>query len=125
MSFGGYHERVQRWKRFAIAQDTETIWTTQLAAHIGQRVQLAGWVHQVRALGGISFLILRDGWGTAQAVTEEPARLAALDGLQAETVIALTGLVVAEPQAPGGVELHEPAGGGDHAGDRGTAVPDE
>ena len=85
----------------------ETIRTTELSDYIGQRVTLTGWLHQMRALGGISFVILRDGWGTAQAVTEEPERLAALAGLQSETVLALTGTVVAEAQAPGGVELHD------------------
>ena len=85
----------------------ETIRTTELAEYIGQRVTLTGWLHQQRAMGGITFVILRDGWGTAQAVTQDPQRLAALQGLQSETVLTLTGTVVAEAQAPGGVELHD------------------
>jgi len=61
-------------------------------------------------MGGVNFLILRDGWGTVQAVTESEADLAPLTAheLQAETVIALEGLVVASAQAPGGVELQSP-----------------
>ena len=87
----------------------ETIRTTEVGQHVGQRVRLRGWVHNLRLLGGVNFLVLRDGWGTVQAVTQELADLAPLtdSGLGAESVIALEGRVVAEPQAPGGVELHD------------------
>jgi nondiscriminating aspartyl-tRNA synthetase len=85
----------------------EHIRTTQIKEYVGHRVTLAGWVHQLRALGGITFVVIRDGFGTAQAVTEDPARVAPLQELQTETVITLTGMVVEEAQAPGGVELHD------------------
>jgi nondiscriminating aspartyl-tRNA synthetase len=85
----------------------EHIRTTRIKKYVGQRVTLAGWVHQLRVLGGITFLVIRDGFGTAQAVTEDPARVAPLQELQTETVITLTGTVVEEAQAPGGVELHD------------------
>ena len=45
--------------------------TTQLGAHIGERVTLAGWLHQLRALGKINFLLVRDGYGIAQAMTQD------------------------------------------------------
>jgi nondiscriminating aspartyl-tRNA synthetase len=85
------------------------ILTTQVSAHIGQRVRLAGWVQALRRLGGVDFLILRDGWGAVQAVTENEADLAPLlaAGLGPETVILLEGEVVSEAQAPGGYELHD------------------
>ena len=88
----------------------ERIRSTAIAAHVGQRVELQGWLHAVRRLGGVTFVVLRDGWGTAQAVVDEPGQLAPIvDGaLQPESVIRLAGVVVAAPQAPGGVELHEP-----------------
>ena len=103
----------------------EHIRTTQVKEYVGQQVTLAGWVHQMRALGGITFLVIRDGFGTVQAVTEDPAAVAPLLGLQTETVITLTGTVVAEAQAPGGLELHDLDGRGDHPGDRATAFPDQ
>ena len=89
---------------------TTTIRTTQLSAHVGQPVRLRGWVHALRLLGGINFLVLRDGWGTVQAVTQDAADFAPLTdaNLAPETVIELTGTVVAAPQAPGGIELHSP-----------------
>jgi nondiscriminating aspartyl-tRNA synthetase len=82
--------------------------TTEVSEHVGERVRMQGWLHNLRRLGGVNFLVLRDGWGTVQAVTEHEADLAALatDELGVETVIALEGLVVAEAQAPGGYELH-------------------
>ena len=87
----------------------EQIRTTELAAHTGERVLLAGWLHGLRTMGGISFLLLRDGYGIAQVVAADPAHLAPLAGLLPETVLALEGTVVAEPQARGGFELHDPA----------------
>jgi nondiscriminating aspartyl-tRNA synthetase len=61
-------------------------------------------------MGGINFVILRDGWGIIQAVTEDEADVGPVlaSELKLETVIALEGVVVREPQAPGGIELHQP-----------------
>ena len=85
----------------------QRIRTTKAGEYVGQRVRLAGWVHRLRRLGAINFLVLRDGYGLFQAVIDDEARLEPLNGLQTETVIELEGLVVAEPQAPGGLELHD------------------
>jgi nondiscriminating aspartyl-tRNA synthetase len=68
---------------------------------------MAGWLHRLRRMGGISFLVLRDGYGLFQAVLESGEALDQLDGLQPESVIGVRGLVVAEEQAPGGLELHD------------------
>lgn len=90
--------------------DIERIRSTELHARVGQRVELLGWLHAVRRLGGVTFVIVRDGWGAAQVVAEEAGQLTAIvDGeIQPESVIRLSGVVVAAPQAPGGVELHQP-----------------
>lgn len=84
--------------------------TTEIKDHLGERVRLLGWLHNLRRLGGVNFLILRDGWGTVQAVTEDEAALGPLlnGELSTESVITVEGLVVAEAQAPGGYELHQP-----------------
>jgi nondiscriminating aspartyl-tRNA synthetase len=81
------------------------IWSSQIGEHIGERVRVAGWLHRLRRLGSISFLILRDAKGLCQIVLEDTA---ALDGLYHESVLQIEGLVVASAQAPGGVELHQP-----------------
>lgn len=85
-----------------------TIRTVEASRHVGETVRLMGWLHNVRRLGGVSFVVLRDGWGTLQAVTESEVDLAPIAELSLESVIVLTGTVVATPQAPGGVELHQP-----------------
>nr|MBP6441009.1 hypothetical protein [Caldilineaceae bacterium] len=91
--------------------NVERIRSVEIAAHVGQRIELQGWLHAVRRLGGVTFVILRDGWGTVQAVVEALGQLEQIvDGtLQPESVVRLSGVVVAAPQAPGGVELHQPA----------------
>ena len=60
----------------------------------------------LRRLGGINFLLLRDGYGLFQAVIDDPDVLAALRNVQPESVIEVEGTVVSEPQAPEGLELH-------------------
>ncbi len=85
----------------------ERIRTTELREQIGERVRLQGWLHQFRELGQVNFLIVRDGWGTAQAVVDAPEALATLRAVQVESVIDVTGVATGVPQAPGGVELHE------------------
>ncbi|MBE2221291.1 MAG: aspartate--tRNA(Asn) ligase [Anaerolineae bacterium] len=85
-----------------------TIRTLEVSAHLGERVRLTGWLQQLRRLGGVNFIVLRDGWGTIQAVTEHEADLAPLSGLGLETVIVLEGTAVSSAQANSGVELHQP-----------------
>ena len=84
------------------------IYTTAIGAHVGETVTLAGWLHTLRRMGGISFLVLRDVSGTAQIVIDRPEALAALEGLLPETVLSVQGKVTAEAQAPGGFEVREP-----------------
>ena len=81
--------------------------TTEVQAHVDEHVLVQGWLHSLRRLGGVSFLVVRDGWGLLQCVTEHEGDLAALASVGVESVIAVKGTVVAEAQAPGGVELHE------------------
>src|SRR5690349_6250686 len=84
------------------------IWSTELAAHAGRRVELAGWLHRFRQLSQVSFLVLRDGRGLTQVVLEDPAQIAKLAALPAETVLRVLGTAELVPAAPGGVEVHEP-----------------
>ncbi len=87
----------------------EHIRTTKVCAHIGERVVVAGWLQSFRQMGGIHFLIIRDGWGQIQAVSENEAEIAPLISgkITVESALALEGYVVQEAMAPGGVELHD------------------
>ena len=53
----------------------------------------------------MSFVILRDGRGLAQAVLEDAALIEQVAALQAESVVRVEGEVVATPQAPRGAEV--------------------
>ncbi len=88
----------------------ERIRTIDVAAHMGASVRVAGWLHSLRRLGGISFLVVRDGWGTLQVVAESEDMLAPLAavGASVESVIVVEGQAVAAAQAPGGIELRQP-----------------
>ena len=83
----------------------ERVWSTELAARAGTTVELAGWLHRFRQLSRVSFLILRDGRGLAQVVVEEPGLVEQVAGLPNETVLRVVGEAVANPQAPGGIEV--------------------
>lgn len=87
----------------------QRIWSTELPQHVGERVRLAGWLHRLRRLSSITFLVLRDSHGLAQIVIEDPAQADHLERLYHESVLEVEGLVVAEPQAPGGVEVRQPS----------------
>jgi aspartyl-tRNA synthetase len=64
------------------------------AEHVGQRVSLAGWLHNRRDLGGVAFVDLRDHYGITQVVTR-PGMDPDLARLSKETVLRVTGEVVA------------------------------
>jgi nondiscriminating aspartyl-tRNA synthetase len=80
----------------------ERILTTELAAHVGSRVLLKGWLHRERQLARVTFALLRDRAGVAQVVLDRPLELTP------ETVLEIEGVAVASPQAPGGAEVHDP-----------------
>jgi nondiscriminating aspartyl-tRNA synthetase len=86
----------------------ERILTVQLGQHVGERVRLSGWLHRLRRLSSVSFLILRDSSGVAQIVIDDAALLDDLSRYQHETVLSIEGDVIAEPQAPNGIEVQRP-----------------
>ena len=87
----------------------QRIRTTEVASYAGERVRVAGWLQSLRRLGGVTFLVIRDGWGQLQAVAETENEIAPIQAMGAgvESVIKVEGMVIREPQAPGGVELHD------------------
>ena len=78
-------------------------------AEPGTETAVAGWVHEVRDLGGIAFVILRDTTGKIQVKFEKDDADDDLveTGLNAarESVIRVVGEVTEEPRAPTGVEM--------------------
>jgi len=86
----------------------ERTWTSELTRKSGQRVLLKGWLHRLRRLRGVSFLVLRDARGLVQVVVDDPGLAASLSRLHHESVLEVEGVVVREPQAPAGVEVRQP-----------------
>jgi aspartyl-tRNA synthetase len=71
------------------------------AADVGSEVRVSGWVHRKRDHGGLLFVDLRDHHGITQIVTDVDApAFAQLDRLRVESVVTVTGNVVARaPEA--------------------------
>ena len=80
-------------------RDSQRVLARNLGEHAGSTVQAAGWVHRIRELGGISFVLLRDRSGMLQLVYEGSPELTL------ESVIRVEGTVSANDKAPGGFEI--------------------
>ena len=64
--------------------------------HVGQTARISGWIHRKRDHGGLLFIDLRDHYGLTQVVLEpESAHFATLERLRVESVITVTGEVIA------------------------------
>lgn len=80
-------------------RDGARVLAAEVAAHDGEEVTVAGWVHRVRELGAVSFVVLRDRSGTVQLVYEGQAPAGP------ENVVRVRGTVGANAKAPGGYEV--------------------
>jgi aspartyl-tRNA synthetase len=79
------------------------------AADAGQTARLSGWVHSKRDHGGLLFVDLRDHYGLTQCVFAAGSPgFAAADALRVESVVTVTGEVVA--REPGTVNPRLPTG---------------
>src|SRR5437660_937182 len=80
-----------------------------LPSHAGKSVTINGWLYNKRTAGKLQFPIIRDGSGYLQCVvskkevSEETWR--GVEEATQESTVRVTGIVRAEPRAPGGVEL--------------------
>jgi nondiscriminating aspartyl-tRNA synthetase len=80
-----------------------------LKERVGMEVNLSGWVHDVRVLGGISFILLRNSKGVVQLAA--PKKVVAVElfdlisGLHQEDVISCTGEVKESRVARAGFEI--------------------
>jgi len=80
---------------------------SDLAAHVGETVRIAGFVHALRRQGGILFLILRDRTGLVQTLTFKKAGevFTQASALSVESVVSITGTLQDAPQAMNGYEV--------------------
>lgn len=74
----------------------------------GEKVAAAGWAHEIRDLGGITFILVRDREGTIQVVFKEDENEELFEKAQEvgrEDVVLVEGEVKESDQAPGDREL--------------------
>lgn len=78
-------------------------------AHVGETVQVPGWLYSLRRSGQILFPQLRDGTGIMQCVAEKKSLpevvFQSLRHLTQESSLIVTGKIREEPRAPGGCEM--------------------
>ena len=86
----------------------ERVLSSELPAHVGELVKLAGWLHHQRQMRSFIFVVMRDRAGLAQVVVEGPS-MSEVAGFLPETVLEVEGRVVPSAQAPGGIEVVEPS----------------
>lgn len=79
-----------------------------LSHHTNKTVELRGWLNNIRAIGKMNFLILRDRSGFTQIVIQNKEEFAKIAHLQAGSILKITGEVVQSSQASLGVELINP-----------------
>ena len=63
-------------------------------AHVGQTVQISGWMENVREVSAnLAFVVVRDFYGTTQVVIENEEQMKVIKGLNKESTISVTGVV--------------------------------
>ena len=77
--------------------------------HVGESVEIAGWLYNLRRSGKICFPQMRDGTGVLQCVAVKSAlpeeTFEALKDLTQESSLTIRGKIRQEARAPGGYEL--------------------
>ena len=91
------------------ARSLSAVRIEDVGRHVGEEIELKGWVHQRRGSGKVAFLILRDGSGILQTVGVKGELadeiFARLDNLPQESSVIVTGIPRADARAPGGYEM--------------------
>ncbi|NNF06166.1 MAG: asparagine--tRNA ligase [Candidatus Eisenbacteria bacterium] len=81
----------------------------ELPKHVGEKVQLQGWLYNRRSSKKLQFLLVRDGSAMVQGVLVKDEVAESLwdlvDGLTQESAIRVEGEVREDARSPGGVEL--------------------
>ncbi len=75
---------------------------SQLADCVDREVLLKGWIYKIKEFSKFAFVSLRDKTGIVQLVVEE---LEGIKDLKLETAVEVTGKVIENKKAPGGIEV--------------------
>ena len=86
-----------------------TVYVDELRSHIGEEVEVRGWLYNRSSKGKLHFLQIRDGSGIVQAVLfkgdVDEAKFTAADHLPQESSLTVRGVVREDKRSPIGVEL--------------------
>jgi aspartyl-tRNA synthetase len=86
-----------------------TCYTSELKKKIGKEVVVSGWCHDIRLVGGINFLLLRDKDGIVQVTAAKgkvPEKILEIyKSLHQEDVLSVKGKVVRSKIAKAGIEI--------------------
>ncbi len=81
----------------------------RIGAHVGEEVEVRGWLYNLRSSGALHFLLVRDGTGILQAVAVRaelpPGVFETAGTLTQESAVIVQGSVRADRRAPGGYEM--------------------
>ncbi len=82
---------------------------SHLKEHLGESVEIRGWLYNRRSSGKIHFLQIRDGTGILQCIAVakafDPELFQQMGALPYESAVMVQGTARADDRAPGGVEL--------------------
>lgn len=88
-------------------KEKETLELSELLAEgmAGNTVKVNGFIHTIRDMGNVAFLILRKREGLVQCVFEEGITNFSLKDLKEADTVEVTGTLVDSEKAPGGIEI--------------------
>ncbi|MDR1820406.1 MAG: aspartate--tRNA(Asn) ligase [Methanobrevibacter sp.] len=93
---------LDNWKRTHFTKNINT-------NLVDEEITVMGWVHEIRDLGGIVFLVIRDRYGriqiTAPSKKTDSKILEQIRDFRKESVVAIKGKVQNSDKAPNGVEI--------------------
>ncbi|MEW5902590.1 MAG: amino acid--tRNA ligase-related protein, partial [Acidobacteriota bacterium] len=85
------------------------VYVEEIGRHVGEEVEIRGWVYGKRSSGKIRFLLIRDGTGIIQATISSAEKdhplFAQFDALTQESSVIVRGKVREDKRAPGGHEI--------------------
>lgn len=84
------------------------ILSNQLIHNIEKKVTIRGWLNNLRSLGKLSFLLLRDRQGLSQVMIENKEELKKVAHLQPGSILQITGIVKSAESSPLKVEITQP-----------------
>lgn len=86
----------------------ERILASELPKHKDKNVFLWGWLNNIRSLGKLNFLIIRDRTGFIQVLIQDPEELKKISNLQPGSILKVKGLVKISNEAELGIEIINP-----------------